>query len=159
MGKNWIDIRLKTEPANMKYVKGRILGYPEEVLEKYYFQFLQYVAATGADVGRQYIGSAAVSTRTGQGEGRQGRVDSGTMQKNFKWSARKDGKKYIVDIGWINGTPGYSIFQEQGTKGGIVGMNAIGYVQEWVRSELKFYEGFRKGTKVRNSSSWNTGEE
>jgi len=154
---DWIDIRIKTEPANMKHVKARILGYPEEVLEKYYFQFLQYVAAAGADIGRQYIGSAAVNTPTGLGEGRQGRVKSGDMQKNFKWSARKDGKRYVVDIGWINGTPGYSIFQEHGTKNGIVGMNAVGYVTDWIRSELKFYEGFRKGTRVRNATSWDTG--
>ena len=157
--KSWIDIKIKTEPQNMKYVSNRILGYPEQVLEKYYFQFLQYLAATGAEIGRNYIGSTAVSTPTGQGEGREGRVKTGEMQKNFKWSARKEGKKYIVDVGWINAVPGYSIFQEQGTKNGIVGMNAIGYVTDWMRSELKFYDGFRKGTRVRTPAEWNMGEE
>lgn len=151
----WIDIRLKTEPSHMKHVRNRIFAYKDQVVEKYFFQFLQYLAATGADIGRNYIASSAVSTDTGRREGRQGRIKTGEMQRNFKWRVNKEGKRYNVDIGWVDGEPGYSIFQEQGVTGGVVGMNAIGYVTDWVRQEMKFYEGYRKGMRINKNARLN----
>lgn len=162
MAKNWVPIRLKTERAKMKHVQARVTGWADEVIQKGYFPWLQQLMAAAADVGREYIGSAAVSTRTGQREGRRGRVKTGEMQKGFTWNYGekvKDGDKYRFRVGWINGTPGYSIFQEHGVQGGVVGMNAIGYVTEFLRTEIRVsdFKFSKSATRVRTSSAWTDG--
>lgn len=130
---DWLPIRIKTEPAKMKHVQNRIAGYPEEVMTKRYFQLLQRTTAAAADVMREYIATHDFGDKNGPG-----RVDSGKMRDSVKWEGRKDAKGvYRFRFGWINGTPGYSIFQEYGTKNGVVGMDALGYAAEFFRKELR----------------------
>jgi hypothetical protein len=139
MGKNWFEIRVKTEPSAMKNVVSRIEGFQKEAADKYFFQMLQSISAAAADVGRQYIASAKVSTPTGEAAGRKGRIKSGDMQAGFKNDGgHKTGDgKYEFHFGWNDGTPGYSIFQELGTKNGITAMHALQYARQFAAAELK----------------------
>ena len=154
MAKDWFQIRTKTEPAKMKYMSAKINGFPDEAAEKYYFQKLQQITAAGADIMRNYIEyDRANFTETGKkraarGGNGPGRKDSGDMIKGIVWSGKKDGKgKYRFAFGWLNGTPGYSIFQEYGVEGGVKGMNSLQYAREFVRKEIRYLASNGKGTR------------
>lgn len=156
MASKWFDIRVKTEPAKMKYVSNQILGYPEQAFQKYYFQALQRITAEGADIMRNYLNTRPNWTDTGQkrkarGGNGPGRVDTGTMRDSIKWSGKKDAKgRYVFKFGWIDGQPGYSIFQEYGTKNGVEGMHSMEYATEFVRSMIKDLAQNGKGTRLSN---------
>lgn len=143
MSKPWVDIRVKTEKNKMRNVQTRITGWPEEAFVKYYFQALQQLTSEAARVMKEYIASNAVSTETGQAQGREGRVKSGAMVDGIKTNASggrggiKQNNKYLFLFGRLDGTPGYAIFQEWGTQNGIKAMNSQRYAAEWARQELK----------------------
>jgi len=158
---DWIPIRIRTESANMNKVVARIEGYPEEATQKYFFQALQSISASAADVMRSYIESnPAVFTPTGEarkasGGNGPGRVKTGAMRDAVKWRGGKDGKnKYSFQFGWIDGAPGYSVFQEYGTKNGVTAMNAIQYTADFVRRELRLLGNAPTSYKVRNAGRW-----
>lgn len=153
MGKNWFDIRIKTEQSAIKNVTSRIEGFPKEAMDKYFFQILQSIGAAAADVGREYIASAKVSTKTGEAQGRKGRVKSGDMKAGFKFDGghKVSDTKYEFYFGWIDGTPGYSIFQELGTKNGIVAMHALQYARQFAASELKLVSNSASAAKFHAS--------
>lgn len=127
----------------MRNVQAKIEGWPNEAFVKYYFQALQSLTAEAARVMKDYIASSAVSTDTGQAQGREGRVKTGTMKDGIKSNASggrggiKQNNKYLFLFGWLDGTPGYAIFQEWGTRNGITAMNSQRYAAEWARKELK----------------------
>lgn len=152
----WVKVRIKTEPAKMRFVQSRVMGYPEEATQKYFFQAMQSVTASAADIMRNYIEyQAGKTTKTG----RKGRVVSGAMRDGVKWTGEKlAGGKYRFRFGWINGTPGYAIFQEQGTKNGIVAMNALGYATEFLRNELRLLGHSRKSFRATAASRWKVEE-
>lgn len=160
MGKNWLPIRIKTEQAKMKHVVGTIEGFPKEVTQKYYFQALQSIAASAADIMRNYIRySPVIATKTGKGDTpprAKGRNKTGNMADHVKWRLVESerGKRYKFNVGWIDGEPGYAIFQEQGTKNGVVGMNAIGYATDFVKQELKLLETNPSGYKVKSADKF-----
>jgi len=160
---NWISIRVKTEPAKMKHVKGRIEGFPQQAIGKYFFQQLQSMTASGADVMKNFIGPQghpSVRTNTGherkaRGGNGPGRVDTGLMRDSIKWTGRKLGNgNYRFEFGWLNGTPGYAIFQEQGTKNGVRAMNSIGYATEFMRNELRMLGQNRAASRAVRNAQW-----
>jgi hypothetical protein len=155
MAKNWLGIRVKTEPAKMRYVQGRIAGFPEEAIQKYYFQALQQLAAETVDVMKNYIEySPDVRTPTGEARGAKGRVKSGEMRDAIKWSGRKVGKVYRFEIGWLDGRPGYAIFQEQGTKNGVKAMESIAYALEFARREVQMMGENPRAMRTRRNDRW-----
>jgi hypothetical protein len=149
---SWFEVRTAFEPSAMKYAQQKIYGHPEKVFTTYYFQELQSLTAAAADVQRNYINTKPNSTPTGvarvaAGGNGPGRVDTGEMRDAIKWSARKvSPKRYEFKFGWINGVPGYSIFQEYGTSHGIKGMHSIQYAREFALAEIKFMKSGGRGT-------------
>lgn len=140
---NWGSARVKTEQSKMKYVQGLIEGYAEKAIGPYFFQYLQSMMPEAVDVMQQYLNERPNWTETGikrraMGGNGPGRVKSGDMQRAISWRQIPTGRKgyYKFQVGWVNGEPGYAIFQEQGTKNGIKAMNAIGYTTEWLRNEI-----------------------
>ncbi len=139
---NWGKARVKVEPAKMKYVQGKIEGFADKALGPYFFQFMQKMMPEAVDVMRHYLEAKPNWTPTGEarkargGDG-PGRVDSGDMQRAISWRQVPTGIKgyYRFQLGWVNGEPGYSIFQEQGTKNGVKGMNSIAYTTDWLERE------------------------
>lgn len=155
MAKNWFDIRVKTEPAKIKHVVGQIRGYPEFAFQKYYFQSLQQLAAEGVDVMKNYIEyDPKVRTKTGEARGAKGRVKTGEMRDAVKWSGGKVGKNYRFDIGWLDGRPGYAIFQEVGTKNGVKAMESIQYTLDFMRRELKMMGQNPRAYRTSRNSPW-----
>lgn len=144
MAKDWLPIRIQTEPSKRQAVKSRIMGYPAEAMEKYFFQRLQSVTASAVDVMKNYITyDKRVFTETGlrrsaAGRGYAGRVDTGNMVDAISWRGQKiSNEKYKFEFGWLDGTPGYSIFQEHGTKNGVAAMNSLAFATEFARAELR----------------------
>ena len=156
MGKDWFNIRIKTEPSRMEQVKSTIEGFPKEVMQKYYFQTLQSISASAADIMRHYIKSdpglatEASKNRTPPG----GRNKTGKMWESVKWKLveSQKGTYYKFEIGWLDGTPGYAIFQEHGTRTGVKAMNSIDYTMNFTRTELKLLETNPGGYKIKSAS-------
>jgi len=137
---DWAAIRVQTEPDKLKYVSQKLSAYTTDYIGKYYFQKLQQVAALAADVGRNYIEySPSVRTPTGEARGAKGRVLTGEMRDNFKASvvSIQARTKYSVTLGWLDGRPGYAIFQELGTSNGIKAMGAVRFTAEFFRLEMQ----------------------
>lgn len=160
----WLQIRIQTEPAKLQKMQSRIIGWPEEAFIKNYFQLLQNLTATAADVMRNYISDAKTSTPTGIAQGRKGRVVTGEMMRGVTSNAggnrgaiKQPNGKYLFKFGWLDGKPGYAVFQEWGTSNGIKAMNAQRYASEWVRKELKLYEVSSKAGKAISPRSFGEG--
>lgn len=160
-GRGWVDIRVNAEPAALRNLKNRIMGFPEETMTKFYFQRLQSITASAVDVQKNYIAyDKRLYTETGKrraalGGNGPGRIDTGKMVDGIKWRGRKVGKaKYQFDFGWLDGTPGYSIFQEHGTKNGVKAMDSLGYAAQFVRTELRLLEENPKGYRVTRAAGW-----
>lgn len=150
----WFDIRIKADPRiTGKYLANTIRGYPQKVFSKYYFQEIQSVLYAAVTIGRVYINQPVNATPTGTarkaaGGNGPGRVDSGLMQKAFTTDGgrRTSANRYDFKIGWITGEPGYSIFQEYGTKNGVKAMHTMLYVREFILDEMKLRASGGKGT-------------
>lgn len=158
---DWIPIRIRTERGKMMHMKNRIMGYPEEAMTKYYFQQLQSITASAADVMKNFI-EYDRSVRTPTGEARKarggngpGRKDTGTMINGITWRGEKiSDAKYKFEFGWLNGEPGYAIFQEHGTKNGVRAMHALEYAAQFARTELGFLGNSNKAVRVSRAARW-----
>lgn len=136
----WMTVRTKTERARFDSVRSKIMGYPEKVAKERYWPQLEQIAQDGVDYIRYII--ATSETRTGQeranrGMGAAGRIDSGDMFDKVGARIRERKTGFSAFVGWIYGKPGYSIFQEQGTKRGVQGMHALEQAREYMLSELR----------------------
>lgn len=161
MAKDWLPIRVQTEGAKRQHVKSRIMGFPGEAMEKYFFQRLQSVTASAVDVMKNYITyDKRVFTDTGRvraarGDGYAGRVDSGDMVNAITWRGQKiSNEKYKFEFGWLDGEPGYSIFQEHGTKNGVQAMNSLAFATEFVRAELRLLGSNPAAFRATRASQW-----
>jgi len=136
-----LHIRVKTEAANLNAVRSKIRGWPQHVARTVYWPQLNRITAEGVALGQEIIRTSYTPTgksRAARGAGEAGRIDTGNMIKSFTARNRETaGESFSSFVGWIYGKPGYSIFQELGTRNGIVGMNAIGQVQEYMLSEIR----------------------
>lgn len=139
MAKEWASIRTKTEAKAFDAVRARILGYPEKVAEEVYWPALQSIASEGVTTIRQIILSSTTPTgeaRAAKG-GKPGRYDTGNMFKNVRMRLRKRAKGFTAFVGWIEGKPGYAIFQEMGTKNGVRAMEAIVTARQEMYSKIQ----------------------
>lgn len=136
-GRSWLDIRTNGAKFNTELAKMRtsVTTAPNEIF-KGYFNALHRLAWEAAHVGRQKI---ADDTRTKKYEqtGEKGRIDTGKMINSFWANARKEGdKKYKINLGYVAGQPGYSIFQEYGTRNGLRGVEALRAARDHFQAEV-----------------------
>lgn len=151
---DWLPIRIKTEPAKLRYVKSRIMGYPEEAMGKYFFQQLQMVTASAADVMKNFI-MQDKNTKKYETTGVKGRRKTGAMIDAITWRGSKIGKgKYRFEFGWLDGRPGYAIFQEQGTKNGVRALNSLDYATNFAKQELRLLGQNPAAFRATRASRW-----
>lgn len=104
-----------------------------------FFNFMQKLSAEAYRETKTYIKDLA-TTPTGIRRGSpRGRYDTGAMYDAFIGTlgggTTAGGKyKFRFELGWLNGQPGYTLFQEYGTAGGVKGMEAL----ERGREELQW---------------------
>ena len=132
---DWLNIRVKIQGDNLDTVRSKIRGWPEKVAEEVYWPALAAIAAEGAD----YIRFIILDSKTETGEKRvaaggngPGRVDTGNMFDMVGYRNRKTKGGFSSFVGWVNGRPGYALFQDLGTKNGVKAMNAISQAQEYM---------------------------
>jgi hypothetical protein len=138
----WLVIRTKTEGDNFNAVRSRILTWNNDVAIPYYQQKLRGVASRGAKLIRQIIIDSTTPTgeqRKEAGGNGPGRINSKDMYNAVGWkvSAKQARKNYSLRVGWVDGRPGYAIFQEHGTRNGVAAMNAIQQAQEQMLTEIR----------------------
>lgn len=132
----WFDIRVKTEASKFDAVRSKIMGWPEEVAKEVYWPMLEQIGLEGKAFIQQIIATDQNTKKFREGGG-EGRIKSGLMYRSVKSRARERKNGFSLFVGWIDGRPGYSIFQEYGTRNGVVGMDAIGQAQEYMLSRLR----------------------
>lgn len=138
---DWIPIKIKTEADKFDYVRTKIEGWPQEVAEEVYWPALEQIGQEGVLFMRWIIDNSPTKTgeeRVRRGGRGPGRVKDGKMRRNVRRRVRRRVKNaFSMFVGWSAGNPGYSIFQEQGTKNGVAAMNALGQAQEYMLSEIR----------------------
>ena len=135
--------RLKDAQVSIQNLKATIEA-SDKVAVSASGRFFQKMQSRSADVLREtkdYIRHVAV-TETGRKRGKnKGRYESGDMHDNFigtRGSGTKitrSGKsvRFFFELGWLEGMPNYTLFQEFGTRNGIVGMNALARAREEIQ--------------------------
>lgn len=159
MAKDWFNIRVKTEASAFNAVRNKIMGWPEEVAKEVYWPMLQQVGRDGRDFIRYIILDSTTPTgeeRARRGGNGPGRVNTGNMYNAVSSRARERKDGFSLFVGWADGRPGYSIFQELGTRNGVVGMNAIQQAEEFMLSQLR---AMAAGRYEGSSGQFNFGED
>lgn len=136
----WLDLRIKVPGNNLNAVRSKIRGWPEEIAEEIFWPALEQISAEGADFIRFIILAAETETgkkRAALGGNGPGRVKTGTMFDMVGYRNRKTKNGFSSFVGWVNGRPGYAIFQELGTRNGVKAMDAISQAQEFMLMKLR----------------------
>lgn len=106
-----------------------------------FFNYMQKVASQAYSTTKDYIKNGAV-TPTGVRRGSpRGRYETGAMYDAFigtpgGGNTAKGTMKFRFEMGWLRGMPNYTLFQEYGTRNGIVAMDAIGYGRDMLAEAL-----------------------
>lgn len=155
-GHGWQFIRLGGRgKADMpKKLANRITRAPEEIFVKYYFQKIQGIVAQARRIMIQTIDESVTEKgieRSRKG-GKPGRRDTDKMRDSVWAKAYKEGTRYRAEVGWLDGRPGYAIFQEHGTRNGIVGMDALRKAGDYIEAEMDKLA--RGGYKYRRNTDW-----
>lgn len=141
MSGNWFELRLKVPASDFDKVRNKIATWPEEVAKEVYHPQIRAIAEAGAQFIREIIEREVTPTgeeRARKGGNGPGRVKSGKMINAVRARVRPRANGGIsATAGWLTGEPGYAIFQELGTKNGVIGMDAIGQAHEFMLSELR----------------------
>lgn len=109
----------------------RVSRAPEEIFVKYYYRELVKIVFQARKIMLGIIDTAPTKS------GKKGRNDTGTMRKGV-WArvGKSDKGRYRAEVGWLTGRPGYAIFQEHGTRTGIIAMNALQAANDYVAQEM-----------------------
>lgn len=145
---DWFNIRIKTERSKFNSVRSIIKTYPEDVAQEVYYPALRQIAENGKDYMRYIILASDTATgrkRAAQGGNGPGRVDTGKLYDGVRARTNINKDSFSAIVGWLDGKPGYAIFQELGTTNGVKGMEAIAQTQEYMLSEIK---KLSKGGKI-----------
>lgn len=137
-GRSWIDIRSNGAKfqTELKRMSAHVTNVPSEVAKGYYAA-VRDIAWQGVRLGREKILNDT-NTLKYRRTGKKGRVDTGDMAKAFWANVRKStDKQYVVNVGYLGGKPGYSIFQEYGTRRGLAGVEALRASQDYIDQEIK----------------------
>jgi hypothetical protein len=152
---SWFDIRVKTERQKFDAIRSIIRTWPQEVAKEIYFPELEKIAENGKEYIRYIILASDTDTgrrRANNGGNGPGRVDSGTMYDSVRARVNVNKDSFSALVGWLDGRPGYAIFQEHGTKNGVKGMEAIQQAQEYMLSEIR---KLKAGGKITGSPTGN----
>lgn len=143
--KSWANIRNQaTSQRQMKAMIAQVTAIPRDLIEKKYFAAMTSIAWDARKLIQEIILESHTETgkervRSGRGS-EAGRYETGAMY-NAVWAnvrkAGKGGMSYSAQVGWLAGTPGYAVFQEQGTKSGIKGMRALETASQYIEDELR----------------------
>lgn len=158
-GNGWAYIRVAGDQKSIKNLAARVTRAPEEIFVKYYYQKLTQIAFRARKLMIEIIERSETPTgrrRAARGGGESGRVDTGRM-KSLVWARahKVSTGKYRIEVGWLNDRPGYAIFQEHGTRGGIQAMNALKAASQYMAEEsAKLGRG--GSTYIRNTE-WDWG--
>lgn len=154
-GHGWAWARLKGDGKALTKMAARITRAPEEIFVKYYYQQITRIVFAARQIIIKRIETATTPTgreRAKRG-GEPGRIESGTMKKRVWARVNKQGSgRYRADVGWLEGLPGYAIFQEHGTRGGIVAMDALREAGDYIEAEMNKLG--RGGYKYRRDTNW-----
>jgi hypothetical protein len=143
----WMDIRVKTERSQLDAVRATIINRPQKVMDQTYKPALKAIADEGRDYIRYII--LASTTRTGEARvaaggqyagrrtGKSGRDSMYTRVRSRIRGGTGKNQRFVIQVGWDEGKPGYAIFQEYGTKNGVVGMNALGQAHEFMLARIR----------------------
>lgn len=137
-GRSWLDIRTNGAKFNteLKKMQTSITAAPNEIYKGYFIQ-MQKLAWEAARVGRDKIANDT-NTKKYQRTGEKGRIDTGKMINSFWANARKEGAdRYKINLGYLSGKPGYSIFQEYGTRNGLRGVEALRTARDYFQQEAR----------------------
>lgn len=157
---NWIPIRLKTDKANFNAVRNKIVGYPEEVFARVLEPQLVELGEGALELMREIVRTSVTPTgeeRATRG-GQPGRIDTGKLINGLRSRVRMgEGKaqRFSMFVGWIDGKPGYAIFQEHGVQGGVKGMEATFAAQDFLLAGL---QDIAKGRYTASTLGFNNGE-
>lgn len=152
---SWFDIRVKTERQKFDAIRSIIRTWPTEVAREVYFPELEKIANNGKEYMRYIILASETDTgraRAAQGGNGPGRVDTGTMYDSVRARVNVNKNSFSALVGWLDGRPGYAIFQEHGTKNGVKGMEAVQQAQEYMLSEIR---KLKAGGKITGSPTGN----
>lgn len=154
-GHGWISIRISSDGKEIKKLAAAVVRKPEEILVKYYFQQVQRIAFEARRLMIKIINEAETETgrRRALKGGKPGRIETGRMVEKVWARAYKTGSGGIAaTVGWLDGRPGYAVFQEHGTRGGIVAMNALRAAGDYIEQEMDKLS--RGGYKYRRDTDW-----
>lgn len=157
-GKSWRFIRIAgdaKQAGGIYNMAARISRAPEEIFVKYYYQQIQKIVFQARRIMLRIIDESVTEKglqRSRKG-GNPGRVDTGTMRdKVWARAYKASNNRYRAEVGWLDGRPGYAIFQEQGTRNGIVAMNALREAGDYIEAEMDKLG--RGGYKYRRNTDW-----
>lgn len=140
-GRSWVDIRTSARyKTEFDKLKTHVTRLPGEVMKGYYAE-VRDIAWKIVYETRQYI-LDDTRTKKYQETGEKGRIDTGKMVASF-WTHvdAYSEKGYKVNLGYLAGKPGYAIFQEYGTRQGLVGVEALRFARDRLDEELRKMRG------------------
>lgn len=159
-GHGWMSIRISGDGKEIEKLAAAVVRKPEEIMVKYYFQQVQRIVFEARRLMLEIITRAETETgklRAARGGNGPGRIKTKKMIDAVWARAYKNGSGGVVGtVGWLNGRPGYAIFQEHGTRTGIVAMDALRQAGDYIEREMdKLGKG---GFKYRRNTDWNWSE-
>ncbi len=157
-GKSWAFIRLegdRKQGGGLYQMAARISRAPEEIFVKYYYQKVQKIAFEARRIILNTIDESVTAKGIARARngGKSGREVSGKMKKGVWARAYKaSANRYRAEVGWLDGRPGYAIFQEHGTRNGIVAMDSLRKAGDYIEAEMDKLG--RGGYKYRRDTNW-----
>jgi len=118
--------RIRVTGIDLETMRERILSKPDEVTDEIYGK-LNNVGDEAVVEMKDIITNSPTPTgvaRAAAGGNGPGRIDTGEMINRVEQITRKNKRSVSLRFGWLYGRPGYSFFQEYGTKF-IEGMHAL----------------------------------
>lgn len=151
-GKGWYQIRhgLDQTRFDLKKMQTRVTNAPAQAA-KGYANEIRKIAWRARELMQKIIMEAPNRTK-----GEPGRYDTGTMHK-MVWAnlVKNNDKSYSANVGWLAGKPGYAIFQEYGTRTGLVGMDALRQAQDFMFEEIRALNAGGRSYRTKTGWDWN----
>lgn len=143
---DWFKLRIKAPARDFDAVRAKIMGWPEEVAREVYWPQMEAIAQEAREYIRFIILQKETATgqaRAAQGGNGPGRVKTGKMFDLVRARVRARKQGFSAFVGWLDGKPGYAVFQELGTKNGVEAMEAIHSAREYMLSQMKALQAGR----------------
>lgn len=125
----WTGIRMYAKGSRaLDAVSQTLKLIPDTITDELYDQ-LGEICKRAQQIARERIQSMPNKTKE------DGRVKTGAMLRGLTYERRKYKGYVYIRFGWLNG-PGYSLFQEWGTRRGLIGMNALMEAYNYLETEV-----------------------